>query len=455
MHELMGKLTRLLLFALLAGCLPLAAGAKTSKGAQVRTAQTQLYGKYVFRMRAGKGSGVISSFFTWKEGSELPGALWEELDVEVLGRDNAQTWQSNIITGQGTRVMSPQLHSAASSFADAYHTYSVEWTPTSVRFLVDGQVVRTTTGGQANSVRSPSTLRFDFWAANNPGWSGAWNNNILPIQMFVNWVEYYTWNGAGFDLAWRDDFNSLDTSRWVREAHTFDGNEVDFITENAVVRNGFLVLAMTREGQPTGFTGTPPADGGSVCTPTAITPFLRVNGGAWQQSSSVAINTGNSVQFGPSPTSGGSWSWNGCGTSGSAREQTVAPTATCTATAAFTNSCGASTTQNFSVAVAGSSSSSGGGSSTSSSGGGSCPDIKTGGQSGNLNTTGAYCFRVQSAVNGWGVSNLTGRGISVTVNGTGTAVTSPGAPLPAKGANDFYHFNVSAGGVPWASVYWW
>jgi hypothetical protein len=112
--------------------------------------------------------------------------------------------------------MSPQLHSAGSSFADAYHTYTIEWTPTSITFLVDGQVVRTTTGGQASTVRSPSTLRFDFWAANNPGWSGAWNPNILPVQMFVNWVEFYSWNGAGFNLAWRDDFNSFDSSRWVR-----------------------------------------------------------------------------------------------------------------------------------------------------------------------------------------------------------------------------------------------
>jgi hypothetical protein len=62
---------------------------------------------------------------------------------------------------------------------------------------------------------------------------------------------------------------------------------------------------------------------------------------------------------------------------------------------------------------------------------------------------------VQSAVNGWGVSNFTGRTISVTVNGSGTAVTTPGAPLPVKGASDYYHFSASPGGVSWASVYWW
>jgi hypothetical protein len=58
-------------------------------------------------------------------------------------------------------------------------------------------------------------------------------------------------------------------------------------------------------------------------------------------------------------------------------------------------------------------------------------------------------------VNGWGVSNFQGRSISVTVNGSGTAVTTPGAQLPPKGSSDYYHFSATAGSFPWASVYWW
>jgi xyloglucan-specific exo-beta-1,4-glucanase len=58
-------------------------------------------------------------------------------------------------------------------------------------------------------------------------------------------------------------------------------------------------------------------------------------------------------------------------------------------------------------------------------------------------------------VAGWGVSNFTGRTISVTVNGAGTAVTTIGGALPAKGGTDYYHFNSTAGSVDYASVYWW
>lgn len=101
-----------------------------------------------------------------------------------------------------------------------------------------------------------------------------------------------------------------------------------------------------------------------------------------------------------------------------------------------------------------SSSSSSSSTSSSSSSSGGCT-VATGGQSGNFNTTGSYCFRVQDNIGGWGVSNFDGRDISVTVNGTGTAVTTAGAPLPPKSENDYYEFSSTAGDYSWASVYWW
>jgi enterochelin esterase-like enzyme len=96
--------------------------------------------------------------------------------------------------------------------------------------------------------------------------------------------------------------------------------------------------------------------GGGGCTPTTITPYMQVSGGAWQQTSSVTVNSGTQVVLGPQPTSGGSWSWSGGGTSGTSREQTISPTTTVTATATYTNSCGATSTQAFTVNVNGSSS---------------------------------------------------------------------------------------------------
>ncbi|HYG40849.1 MAG TPA: carbohydrate-binding protein, partial [Cytophagales bacterium] len=49
----------------------------------------------------------------------------------------------------------------------------------------------------------------------------------------------------------------------------------------------------------------------TACNPTAITPHLSVNGGAWQQTSTATLTAGGSVIFGPQPGTGGSWSWTG------------------------------------------------------------------------------------------------------------------------------------------------
>ena len=91
-----------------------------------------------------------------------------------------------------------------------------------------------------------------------------------------------------------------------------------------------------------------------TCTPTPVSPWIATNG-SWTQTSSATLTAGNSAILGPQPINGGSWTWSGCGTSGSAREQTITPAANCTATATYTNACGAKTTQAFAINVSSSS----------------------------------------------------------------------------------------------------
>lgn len=230
---------------------PLAAGAKPYKGAEIFTHNAMFHGKYVMRMRAAKGGGVISAFFLWKNGSELPEVPWEEVDIEVMGMDNAESWQSNIITGLGEPLTSEQEHHHDFSFGDGYRTFTLEWTQNTLTWSVDGDIVRTVNGGPADGLVNPAQIRLNVWASESPEWAGPWDESILPVYMRVDWVEYYKWNGAGFNAApeWRDDFDTFDSSRWGKADWTFDGNRVDFIPGNAYVQNGSLVLALTRETQ--------------------------------------------------------------------------------------------------------------------------------------------------------------------------------------------------------------
>ncbi len=255
------KLSR---FAVLATVLAVQTGtaeAKPYKGAEVYSVESVTYGRMEMRMQMIRGSGLLSTFFTYKNGSELSGATWEELDIEVLGKNDATTWQSNIITGN-PRMTSEQNHTSTTSLADGYHTYTLEWTPEYVSWALDGVVVRKTEGGQASSLTNPASFRFNAWSHEATGWVGALDEAALPAYQFVNWIKYYRYDNGQFVLDWTDNFDTLDRNRWSLGNWTFDGNLVDFDITNAVVQDGTLILAITKEGA-TGFSGTVPKDAGS------------------------------------------------------------------------------------------------------------------------------------------------------------------------------------------------
>jgi endo-1,3-1,4-beta-glycanase ExoK len=248
--------------------------AKPYKAAEIYSKQTYKYGRYEMRMRVAKGSGVLSTFFTYKNGSEQQGTFWEEIDIEVFGKNNATQWQSNVIIGTNPNLSRTEgVHTAPVSLGDGYHTYVLEWTPNYVAWYLDGTQVRRITGGQfVTGLTNPQDLRFNLWAANIAEWVGGWNDNILPVYQFVNYVQYqpYVASTNSFGSGWRDDFNTFDTNRWSKANWTFGENLADFEPNNVVVKNGILVLALTREGQ-TGYSGTPPADSGTTSSVAPIT----------------------------------------------------------------------------------------------------------------------------------------------------------------------------------------
>ncbi|MES1185210.1 MAG: family 16 glycosylhydrolase [Myxococcales bacterium] len=232
--------------------------AKPYKGAEILSLNQQKFGRIEVRMRMARGAGILSTFFTYKPGSEGAGALWEEIDIEVFGKSNATSWQSNILVGN-PRMGSEQVHDAGVSLADGYHTFTIEWTPTAVVWKLDGAQVRRTDGGQANQLVSPHAFHFNLWASDVASWAGAFESSSLPQAQYVNWIRYYRYDAGSFVLDWSDDFNTFDTARWSKGDWTFDGNLVDFDPNNAVVKDSTLVLCMTAEGQ-TGCSGAVPPD---------------------------------------------------------------------------------------------------------------------------------------------------------------------------------------------------
>ena len=51
--------------------------------------------------------------------------------------------------------------------------------------------------------------------------------------------------GGQFELAWEDEFDTVDSSRWTQMTHSWDGNLAQFSTSNTVAEDGILKLALT------------------------------------------------------------------------------------------------------------------------------------------------------------------------------------------------------------------
>lgn len=288
----------LILFVVLMG-LSIHLQAKPYKGAEIYSNDSWLYGRYEIRMRVAKGGGVLSTFFTYKNESEVAGTFWEEIDIEVFGKNNANAWQSNIILGS-TRptIQSHEEYEIEGSLGDAYHTYVLEWTPDYVAWFLDGVELRRIIGtSTVTSLTNAQSARMNIWASESVEWTGEWDDSVLPVYQFVNYIEYKAYNSATktFETGWRDDFNTFDTARWSKANWSFDDNRVDFVPENLVVKNGILVLALTTENA-IGYSGTPPADettNSSSSSSAASSSSSSIVSSV--ESSSVASSSSNSL----------------------------------------------------------------------------------------------------------------------------------------------------------------
>jgi len=91
------------------------------------------------------------------------------------------------------------------------------------------------------------------------------------------------------------------------------------------------------------------------CPPTSITPYVQVNGATWNQAAGVTVaSLPATVNLGPQPVTGGSWSWTGPnGFNSTAREIDNIPlgVGANSFTATYTNTCGSKSTQAFTVTV--------------------------------------------------------------------------------------------------------
>ena len=234
------------------------------RGAEYRTIDTHLYGRFEIRMKSAFGSGTVSSFFTindyWSEG--LSGTEnWQEIDFEALGQYTNQ-FQTNVITAYETSH--EQLHTLQYNPHVSFQTYAFEWTPDYIDFFINDQLIRRDENYYVESFNSGQKIMMNIWQPIWEDWVGGFDPSILPIYAFYDWVRYSSFTpGSGntgtdnnFTFQWIDNFDYFDQARWQKATHTWNGNNSQFVQQNAVLQDGYLILCLT-DNMSYGYSGGP------------------------------------------------------------------------------------------------------------------------------------------------------------------------------------------------------
>lgn len=226
--------------------------AKQYKGAELRTYETFTYGRFEISYIPAKREGVVSSFFTYHEISNVN--EWNEIDFEFIGRYDNQI-QVNIIS-PGQRNHEASIPLDFNPYED-FHTYAFEWTPDYVAWFIDGEEIYRQTEAHVAEINRDQKIMMNIWPPNYVDWVGKIDPDNLPAYAHYDWVSYSSYTpgsgntgtGNNFTFQWRDDFDSFNSERWGRGTHTWTGNESDFVIENVVFRDGIMTLCLTKEGE--------------------------------------------------------------------------------------------------------------------------------------------------------------------------------------------------------------
>lgn len=152
------------------------------KGAEYRTTQTFGFGMYDVSMKPIKNDGVVSSFFTYTGPSD--GTVWDEIDIEFLGKNTNQVQFNYYTKGQGNHEYVYNLGFDASQ---SFHQYGFYWDKSSITWYVDKKPVYT---AYRDIPQTPGKIMMNVW--NGKGvdeWLNHFNGRA-PLTAQYDWMSY-------------------------------------------------------------------------------------------------------------------------------------------------------------------------------------------------------------------------------------------------------------------------
>jgi beta-glucanase (GH16 family) len=157
---------------------------------------TRAYGRFEARMKLPRGQGIWPAF--WMLGNDIGSVGWPnsgELDImENIGREPSTVHGTIHGPGYSGAAGIGAPYSIAGAFADAFHTFAVDWSPNLIIWYVDGVEYQR---------RTPASLNGNRWVFDHPFFmimnvavGGYWpgypdGSSTFPQTLTVDYVRVY------------------------------------------------------------------------------------------------------------------------------------------------------------------------------------------------------------------------------------------------------------------------
>lgn len=163
----------------------------------------QAYGRFEARLKFPAGQGLWPAF--WLLGSNIKEVSWPacgEIDIMEIAGSQPSITIGSVHGTNLNRTVNYQLRGA--KLSDAFHVYALEWTPDSVRWLVDDTAYQTFTREQITAAGMSWGLDHPFFILLNLAVGGIFDGppgkaTKFPVQFYVDRVTVGRMPGPGED----------------------------------------------------------------------------------------------------------------------------------------------------------------------------------------------------------------------------------------------------------------
>lgn len=147
---------------------------------EVQSRKRHGHGYFETTMRAAKGSGLVSGFFTYNGPAfKKP---WNEIDVEILGAKSDEVQ----FTVYYHDDKFSHVHKLGFDASEGFHTYGFDWQPGYIDWYVDGERVFRATADDITLPDIPQKIFMNLLGSRTLNrWAGPFDETALPAT-----VEY-------------------------------------------------------------------------------------------------------------------------------------------------------------------------------------------------------------------------------------------------------------------------